>query len=83
MGVEKGFFAGIVIAGTLFLGFHLYSALLLLPPGFLVGRWLSKRDDQFVGLLIKYLDEGHVFDATPRTGIVKSRPRGWGRDLPT
>lgn len=83
MGVEKGFFAGLVIAGTMFLGFHFYSALLLLPVGFLIGRWLSKRDDQFVALLIKYLDEGHVYDATPRQTDAKMRPKGWGRGLPT
>lgn len=83
MGVEKGFFAGLVISGTMFLGFQLYSGLLLVPIGFLIGRWLSKVDDQFVALLLKYLNEEHVYDATPRSSDVKTRPKGWGRGLPT
>ena len=83
LGVEKGFFAGLVIAGTMFLGLHLYSGFVFLPLFFLIGRWLSELEDQFVPLLLRYLQEGHVFDSTPRTTDRQERARGWGRDLPT
>ena len=49
---------------------------------FLVGRWLSKVDDRYVAILLRYLNEEHVYDATPRPADFERRPPGWGRGLP-
>jgi type IV secretory pathway VirB3-like protein len=81
MGIEKGAFGALVMAAVCLLVFRLYWALLLLPPGWVIARWLSKKDDQFVLVLGSFLREDHVFDATPRSQDVQGRPSGWGRGL--
>jgi type IV secretory pathway VirB3-like protein len=81
MGIEKGAFGALVLAAVCMLVFRLYWALLIAPLGWLVARWLSKKDDQFVRVLGAYLREDHVFDATPRPQDVRCRPSGWGRGL--
>jgi len=58
-----------------------YWVLSLAALGVLIGRWLSKLDDQYVAILLRYLGEDHVYDATPRPTDFQNRPQGWGRGL--
>lgn len=82
MGVEKGTFAGLVFLAVFALVARAYWMAPLAIVGYLVGRWLSKVDDQYVAILFRYLNEDHVYDATPRAGDFQNRPKGWGRGLP-
>jgi type IV secretory pathway TrbD component len=82
LGVEKGMFAGLVFFAVFGLVARAYWVFPLAFVGFLVGRWLTKRDDQYVAILLRYLGEEHVYDATPRPADFARRPKGWGRGLP-
>ena len=82
MGVEKSSFAGLALVGTFLIVAKSYWGIPIVFLGYLIARWLSKRDDQFIGILMRYLREGHIYDATPRLEDAKSRPKGWGRGLP-
>jgi hypothetical protein len=82
MGVEKGAFGGVVFIGVFALVAHAYWMFPIVALLYLVGRWLSKVDDQYVAILGRYLNEDHVFDATPRPSDFTKRPKGWGRGLP-
>jgi type IV secretory pathway VirB3-like protein len=81
MGIEKGAFGALVLGAVCLLVLRLYWALLLVPPAWIIARWLSKKDDQFILVLGSFLREDHVFDATPRSQDVQGRPPGWGRGL--
>jgi len=82
MGVEKGFFGFLALVAAVLLGMRLYYFLPSLILLYLVGRLLSKRDAQFVRVLGKYINEEHVYDATPRPKDLQLRPPGWGKGLP-
>ncbi|MCV0439006.1 MAG: VirB3 family type IV secretion system protein [Hydrogenophaga sp.] len=82
MGVEKGSFAGIVFLAVFALVAKMYWAFPVVGVIYLIARWVTKKDDQFVAILLRYLNEEHVYDATPRASDVNSRPRGWGKGLP-
>lgn len=75
-------FGGLVFFAVFALVARAYWMLPLFFIGYLVGRWLSKVDDQYVAILAKYLKEEHVYDATPRPTDFLKRPKGWGRGLP-
>jgi type IV secretory pathway TrbD component len=81
MGVEKGMFGGLVFLGVFALVAHAYWMAPITLLGLLVGRWVSKFDDQYVATLCRYLNEDHVYDATPRAADLHKRPKGWGRGL--
>lgn len=83
MGVEKGSFAVIVFMGVFALVAKMYWAYPILAITYMIARWVTKKDDQYVGILLRYLNEDHVYDATPRPSDFNSRPRGWGKGLPT
>jgi len=82
MGVEKGMFGGLVFVAVFALVARAYWIFPLTVVGYLVGRWLSKVDDQYIAILFRYLNEEHVYDATPRPADFQRRPKGWGRGLP-
>lgn len=82
MGVERASFGAICFVGSFCFVAQSYWALPGLLILFWIARWLTKKDDQFVGVLLRYLDEGHVYDSIPRNSDLKSRPKGWGRGLP-
>lgn len=82
MGVEKGSFAFLVFCGVFALVAKAYQAFPIVVLMYLIARWLSKKDDQYAAMLLKYLNEEHVYDATPRISDTKTRPKGWGRNLP-
>lgn len=82
MGVEKASFGALALAGAFSIVAQSYWGMPVIVILYLIARWLTKRDDQFVGILMRYLNEGHVYDATPRHEEYKSRPRGWGKGLP-
>lgn len=48
---------------------------------FVIARWQSKRDHLFMKLFLRYLQEAHVYDATPRPSDFQNRPPGWGKGL--
>jgi type IV secretory pathway TrbD component len=81
MGVEKGMFGCLALVFAMLFGMRLYSFLPLLGFLYFVGRWLTKVDDQYVAVLSRYLQEEHVYDATPRPSDADARPKGWGRGL--
>jgi type IV secretory pathway TrbD component len=82
MGLEKGLFGALALA----VAFAVVAKAAWFAPLavvlYLAGRWLSKVDDRYVAILLRYLNEEHVYDATPRPGDFDARPRGWGRGLP-
>lgn len=82
MGVEKGFFGFLALVVAVLLGMRLYYFLPTLVILYMVGRLLSKKDAQFVGVLRRYMNEEHVYDATPRPKDLQQRPPGWGKGLP-
>lgn len=82
MGVEKGMFGGLILLAVFALVARAYWTLPIFVIFFLVGRWLSKVDDQYVAILLRYLNEDHVYDATPRPTDFQRRPKGWGRNIP-
>ena len=82
LGVEKGMFGALVFVAVFALVARAYWMAPLLAVAWLAGRWLSKADDQYVATLLRYLNEEHVYDATPRRDDLRARPRGWGRELP-
>ena len=82
MGVEKGSFAFITFIGVFALVAKAYWSFPILVLAYLIARWVTKKDDQYVGILLTYLNEDHVYDATPRPEDFNRRPRGWGKGLP-
>lgn len=82
MGLEKGMFGALVFIAVFALVARAYWIFPLTGVAYLVGRWLSKVDDQYMAILFRYLNEEHVYDATPRPSDFKKRPKGWGRGLP-
>lgn len=82
LGVEKGMFGGLVFMAVFAMVARAYWLIPMAFVGLLVGRWLSKVDDQYVATLLRYLGEDHVYDATPRASDFQKRPKGWGRGLP-
>jgi len=82
MGVESSSFAALALAATMCVVAQSYWGVPLVFLLYLLARWLSKKDDQFVGILMRYLNEDHVYDATPRVRDHASRPKGWGKGLP-
>lgn len=82
MGVEKGAFAGLVFTGVFAMVASAYWLFPVVGLLYLVARWLSKVDDQYMAIFMRYLNEEHVYDATPRPNDFLRRPKGWGRGLP-
>lgn len=82
LGVEKAAFGGLALAGAFAMVAQTYWGLPVIFVVYLLARWLSKRDPLFVAILLRYLGEGHVYDATPRMTDINERPRGWGKGLP-
>lgn len=82
MGIEKGSFAFLVMATTFAVVAKAFWAIPGMVILYLVARWLSKSDPQYVAILMRYLNESHVYDATPRPTDLTARPKGWGRGLP-
>lgn len=82
MGIEKASFGGLVFAASFCLVAHSYWGAPVIVGLYFVARWLTKHDAQFLAVFLKYLNEEHVFDATPRMKDMKSRPKGWGKGLP-
>jgi hypothetical protein len=82
LGVEKGMFGALVFLAVFALVARAYWVAPLAVLGVLIGRWLSKLDDQYVAILLRYLGEDHVYDATQRPSDFQDRPKGWGRGLP-
>lgn len=81
-GVERSSFAALAFTGTFMVVAKTLWGIPVVIVMFLAARWLTKKDDQFVGILLRYLNEEHVYDATPRPDDVKTRPKGWGKGLP-
>lgn len=81
MGIEKSAFAGLALAGTFAFVAKTYWGIPIVAILFMVARWLSKRDDKFVEILFRYLNEDHVYDATPRPSDHQVRPKGWGKGI--
>ena len=82
MGIESTAFGGIVFAASFMVVAKAYWAIPVLVFIYLIARWLTKSDGQFMVMFFRYLDEGHVYDATPRTSDFMRRPKGWGRGVP-
>ena len=82
LGVEKGSFAVLVLLTMFFLVAQFYAGFAISLLGYFIARWMTKKDDSFVGAFAKYLQEEHTFDATPRPSDSKNRPKGWGRGVP-
>lgn len=82
MGIERGTFAVLAMTASSMFALQLYFLMPTIVLLYLAGRWLSKVDAQYMAVLKKYIDEDHVYDATPRRSDLRRRPVGWGRDLP-
>ncbi len=82
MGIEKASFAGLVLASSFCMVLRTYWGVPIIIVFYLLAKWLTKRDGQFIQVFFRYLDEGHVYDATPRSTDFTSRPKGWGKNLP-
>ncbi len=83
MGLEKGAFGAIALLAAFALVVQAAWMFVLVVVGYLVAKWLSKKDDQFFAIFIRFLQEDHVFDSIPRpSDSVSRRPKGWGKGLP-
>lgn len=82
MGIEKASFGGLAFVATFCVVAQSYWGIPVVVLMYLLARWLTKQDDQFMGTLLRYLGEEHVYDATPRLEDYRSRPKGWGKNLP-
>lgn len=82
MGIEKTSFGGLVFITSFCVVAKSYWAVPLVVLVYLLARWMTKRDGQFMQVFFSYLNEEHVYDATPRSSDFKSRPKGWGKGLP-
>ena len=84
MGTDPKAFYALAFMGTFLFASGAYLALLVLLPGFTVARMLTKKDAQFMGIFLQYLDEDNAYTSLPRPSdwAGKRRPAGWGRGLP-
>jgi len=82
MGIEKASFGGLVVAGSFCVVARSYWGAPIIVILYFLARWLTKRDGQFMEVFFRYLNEEHVYDATPRISDYMSRPKGWGKGLP-
>ena len=82
MGIEKTTFGALVFASCFCFVAKSFWGVPLIVVLYLLARWLSKRDGQFMTVFFRYLNEEHVYDATPRIRDYASRPKGWGKNLP-
>lgn len=82
MGADPVAFYGAALLGSLFFAMGAYAAV---PVAFIaigLGRWMSKKDPQFMRIFLRYVDEKHAYSALPRPSDWANRPNGWGRGLP-
>ena len=82
MGIEKASFGGLVFASSFCMAARSYWGFLVIVLLYFVANWLTKRDPQFLEVFFQYLNEEHIYDATPRNSDFNSRPKGWGKGLP-
>lgn len=84
MGMDPLAFYVVAGYGSVMFAVGAYPALLAIPPLFAGGRLMSKKDPHFMGIFLKYLDQGEAYSSIPRPGdwTNPNRPVGWGRGLP-
>jgi type IV secretory pathway VirB3-like protein len=82
MGIEKAAFGGLALVATFCVVAKSFLGIPAVVIAFLIAKWMTKKDDQFVRVMLKFLDEEHVYDSTPRISDYQKRPKGWGRGLP-
>lgn len=82
MGVEPYAFFMVAFLGSFFFASKAYLAMPIVPVAFLVAKWLTKKDPQFMAIMFRYVEEKHAYSALPRPEDWEKRPVGWGRGLP-
>lgn len=84
MGIEPYAFYAVAFMGSFFFASRAYSALPVVVLAFLVARWLTKKDPQFMATFLKYIEERDAYSALPHSEDWSGtrRPVGWGRGLP-
>jgi type IV secretory pathway VirB3-like protein len=82
MGMDPNAFYALAFVGSFLFASKAYLPLIVLVPGFSVARLLTKKDSQFMGIFLKYLDERDAYTSIPRPSDWSKRPAGWGKGLP-
>lgn len=82
MGIERTAFGGLVFVLSFMVVAKAYWVLPIILMVYFMARWLTKSDGQFMAIFLRFLDEGNVYDATPRASDFESRPKGWGKGVP-
>lgn len=82
MGCDPAGFYATAFMGSFFFASKAYAALPVALVAFMITRILTKKDPQFMGIFLRYVDEAHAYTALPRPSDWENRPVGWGRGLP-
>lgn len=82
MGADPMGFYGSAFLGSFFFASKAYIAMPVALLAFLIARWLTKKDPQFMSIFLRYVDESHAYTSIPRPTDWSERPPGWGKGLP-
>lgn len=82
MGTDPMAFYGCAFLASFLFVAKSYFALPLVFFAYLLSRMLSKKDPDFMYVLLKYLEERDAYSSIPRPSDWKNRPEGWGKGLP-
>ena len=79
MGADPMAFYGAAFLGSFFFASKAYLALPVALIAFVIGRWMTKKDPNFMTIFMRYLDEKDAYSPLPTPTDWARRPIGWGR----
>lgn len=82
MGADPMAFYGAAFIGSFLFASKAYLAMPVALVAFVVGRFMTKKDPQFMSIFFRYVEEAHAYSALPRPEDWSGRPAGWGKGLP-
>lgn len=82
-GVPEAAFLIIVMGGQMLFIAEMYYYLPITVVLYWLAKEFTKRDPDWMDLLLRYLDEKHSYDSLPRPDyFLNKRVLGWGKKLP-
>lgn len=80
-GVAARVFSLLSGLGVLVIYLQAWPLLLVLPPLYWIGRWITGRDAKAVDVYVIYMREADVLDPWVKPTVSRMRPPGFGRGL--
>lgn len=82
MGTDPVAFYACAFLGSFFFASKAYIAMPVALLAYLVSKMLTKKDPQFMGIFLRYVEEENAYSSIPHPSDWQNRPDGWGKGLP-